>query len=244
MKGQPQRDWKGLMTDAKVGAAGGLFGLFTSYIVTNALLEISFNKLFSTFFGLGFMALGGVILLRALYGSSSLHVPQTRRMLLIFAAMILLSGVSCFFVEKEWFANLSYTAKIPMYSLLGVSLSFAITFAFVDLLNFWYDSRGGFEAPVHSSSQICVLICGSLFIGVCFGFFFGTFDVEDDISSTRVRLSRDRYVCSPLAAITGLVTSVITKRVGNGGSLFGKASYNPVNNMADDEAFFGDSETI
>ncbi|PFH35803.1 hypothetical protein BESB_054540 [Besnoitia besnoiti] len=166
---------------------------------------------------------------------------QTRRLLFGFAAMLLISATFAVFVDKAWFSNINWVIKIPMYCLLGNTLCFLLVFAGVDIVNFYYDvvwwegrasacgpgaAFGGAFAgnsgmpggasspslPVHNSSQVCVLVIGSLLLGSVFGFFYGLFDLEDIHSS--VRLIQDRYVCVPIAVIIGTFTAVIAARLG------------------------------
>jgi len=157
-----------------------------------------------------------VIIHRALSVSNRRLDGTSNSLLLCFGLMIILSGLFSFMVDKTWFASLSPVAKIPMYSLIGISISFALTFAFVDCINFYYDMSGrnvNGAAPLHASSQICALIIGSLSMGLVFGVFFGYFDVEDDTTS-RDRLTKNRHICTPLAGVVGLLTALIVRRLG------------------------------
>ncbi|CEM02475.1 unnamed protein product [Vitrella brassicaformis CCMP3155] len=244
--------------DLYAALIGVVFGTFSSYIVTNALIEVSFNRWFSVLFGTGFLFLGGLIIWRAhrQKGWSTVAAEpaaqHSRTMLHGFAGMIILSGLFCFLLEKDWFCNLSPIIKIPMYSLLGVSLSFALTFAFLDALNLLHEFRlTGLKAaqedaiplgPVHTPAQICALIFGSLLLGLIFGFFFGSLDVEDD-SHTHVKLMEDRYVCTPIAAVLGLVTSVVVRRLGGPYRSAPSTMYTTVGSMDKEEvAFFADQD--
>eukprot|EP01067_Filipodium_phascolosomae_P001321 Filipodium_phascolosomae@DN1891_c0_g1_i1.p1 len=209
-------------TDFGAGALGVLFGFVASYLVTSALVEVSINPFFSCLFGVGFLCLGGIILLRAFEHQKTSRQANTKstNMLLVFACLIILSGLSCFFLERNWFHHLSTAAKVPMYSLLGVSVSFSITFAFVDLLNFF---GGDFElasesplrdsSPINSTKQVLVLVVGSLLVGLLFGCFFGLLKVGDDPTASHKRLVEDRHVCTPIGLITGGVCGVMIRRL-------------------------------
>jgi len=48
--------------------------------------------------------------------------------------MIFASGALCFFLEKEWFQSISAKTKIPIYALLGSSISFTMHYLTVDAL--------------------------------------------------------------------------------------------------------------
>lgn len=45
------------------------------------------------------------------------------------------SGAMCFMLEAEWFTKLSPGTKVPVYTMLGMSVCFALMFSFIDLLN-------------------------------------------------------------------------------------------------------------
>ena len=58
---------------------------------------------------------------------------ESRVLLLGFAALVSTSGVLCFLLERDWSHGLSRSAKVPLYALLGVSLSFSTHFTALDL---------------------------------------------------------------------------------------------------------------
>uniref|UniRef100_A0A0G4HP24 Uncharacterized protein n=1 Tax=Chromera velia CCMP2878 TaxID=1169474 RepID=A0A0G4HP24_9ALVE len=242
--------------DVKVAALGAAVGSFSAFVVTNALLEVSFNKYFSLLFGAGFLFLGTVMFIRGrgLRKEKTLQGTRAQAVMYIFAVLTILSGVFCFLLEKQWHPLLSPMAKVPMYICVGISLSFALTFAFVDVFNYIYDKdpgHSGLHVPVRTSQQICALVVGSLFVGVVFGFFFGLLDVEDD-GARHEKLTRDRYVCLPIAAIVGLWTAFAVRRMSaDKRSASSRCTlYSPVvesgcqHGLTDDDAFFGDSETL
>ena len=45
-------------------------------------------------------------------------------------------GIVCFVLERNWFVGLTPISKIPLYTILGVSVAFALTFSVVDLINY------------------------------------------------------------------------------------------------------------
>jgi len=47
---------------------------------------------------------------------------------------IIISGIISFILEKNWFSKFTYVQKIPLYSIIGVSISYAVVFAIVDLI--------------------------------------------------------------------------------------------------------------
>jgi hypothetical protein len=64
--------------------------------------------------------------------------------------MVLISGLICFLLERDWYRRavsinkkfitrnkyLNAYEKVPFYSILGVSLSFTLIFSLLDLINF------------------------------------------------------------------------------------------------------------
>jgi hypothetical protein len=54
----------------------------------------------------------------------------------LFAFLCFLSGIFCFVLDKDWVGSLSPGAKIPLYTVVGMCLSFAFTFTFVDITNY------------------------------------------------------------------------------------------------------------
>lgn len=48
---------------------------------------------------------------------------------------VILSGIVCFFLRRNWFMHLPSIAKIPIYALLGTSVAFSLTFTLVDIVN-------------------------------------------------------------------------------------------------------------
>lgn len=103
-----------------------------------------------------------------------------------------------------------------MYSLIGVSFSFAITFAFIDFINTVTPlvRRIPDAKPVHNIPQVVCILAGSLFVGMTFGFFFGCFDVEDDTTKTHIRLIEDQYTCVPISSVAGFFTGLAVERAG------------------------------
>lgn len=53
-----------------------------------------------------------------------------------FATLVFFSGILCFVLEKDWFIHLNWKTKVPLYGFLGISVTFALIFAIVDLINY------------------------------------------------------------------------------------------------------------
>ncbi|EER16923.1 conserved hypothetical protein, partial [Perkinsus marinus ATCC 50983] len=121
-----------------------------------------------------------------------------KKQLQLFASLIVISGFLCFILEKNWFVGMSPVLKIPLYSILGVSVSFALTFSVVDMINYLLGFLQVVVARplVESTSQVYLVTLLSscscsgkvqqvlfvaLLMGGTFGFIFGVMDVEDEV---------------------------------------------------------------
>lgn len=139
-----------------------LFGAIISVIVNNALIEISLTPFFAGVFGLILVLLGSLMLWRKIWDRQD--APCTRALVLGFSSLVLFSGVSCFLLEKDWFMRITPATKIPMYVALGISLSFAVTFTLVDLLNVFQD-RNSYDmrhrSVVATPQQVAVVLVPS-----------------------------------------------------------------------------------
>ena len=161
------------------GLLGGVLGACISVIVNNALIEISLTPVFATMFGVVLVLLGGLMIWRKLFEEHD--DALTRALVLGFSCLVLASGVSCFLLEKDWFAKIQPGTKVPLYMMLGISLCFAVAFSVVDLINVYADKVAGAKLPpVSSPQQIFIVLGGAIAMGASFGLMFGAMDVEDD----------------------------------------------------------------
>lgn len=213
------------MGKGELGAAvsGGIVGAVASYLVSHLLIEITYNTYFSIVFAILFVAVSVILAHRAHSMStdssttSSHHRFQT--WLYLFSFLVLISGISCLLVDRQWFYALPYLVKLPLYCILSVALIFLLTFAFVDFLNFYYDVIGPPptippppQHPIHNNAQVIVLVVADLFIGLLYGFFFGLADLGDSGSGeAAVRLIQRRHYCMPLTILTATVAGVMIK---------------------------------
>ena len=206
------------------GFVGMCLGLAVSLIVNSTLVEISVSPFFALYFGLLFMSVGGIIMYRlngsALLGSVTendadqalLLAPEDekrrKKQLTFFAGLICFSGLLCFVLEKNWFVGLSVTAKIPLYTILGISVAFALVFSLVDLVNYLMGFlRASVARPiVESSHQVYLIMTIALVMGASFGFIFGAMDVEDEIQyQVRLALLKEEKTCLPIGAVLGAI---------------------------------------
>merc|ERR1712093_546253 len=95
--------------------------------------------------------------------------------------------------------------KVPLYTILGVSVSFALTFSLVDLCNYVAGFQVSVAKPlVESNEQVYLILIVSLIMGGIFGLVFGVMDVEDEVSfQIRLALKREEGYCYPVGAVLG-----------------------------------------
>ena len=208
---------RGIATPTSIASAavGGVLGAIISVVVNNALIEISITPFFATVFGIVLVLLGGLMIWRKLFEEN--QYPVTRFLVLAFSTLVLLSGIACFLLEKDWFNKIPPRAKIPMYMLLGISLCFAVAFSLVDLLNLYADrcspfaSRG--QPLVSSPPQIFLVLAGAILMGASFGLMFGAMDVEDDDASHR-KLRTEERASLPIGFVLGATVGCLNSLVG------------------------------
>lgn len=108
---------------------------------------------------------------------------SNRYALLGLSGLMGLAGLICVFYQRYWFFSLSAGFRVPIYAVLGVSLSFALSFAMAELLNYASTQSagivGGGVAPraqhalVQSPQQIFLLATSSVALGFVYGIIFG-----------------------------------------------------------------------
>merc|ERR1712146_383543 len=88
------------------------------------------------------------------------------------------------------------------YAVLGVSVSFALSFALVDVTNFALGFMQVHVAKplVESNEQVQSI----LILSLCMGGTFGFMDVEDEVSyQMDLSLKREESYCYPIGAVLG-----------------------------------------
>ena len=175
--------------------------------------RISLTPFFAAVFGVVLLLLGSLMIWRKLWESHD--APCMRLLVLSFSALVLMSGLSCFLLEKDWFRTISPNAKIPMYMSLGVSLCFSVSFTAVDLLNAYHD-RHSYDmrrrSLVSTPQQVAVVLSGSVAMGACFGLMFGAMDVEDATAKLRTEERASLPIGVLLGGIVGGVNAVLAYR--------------------------------
>ena len=236
MSGQVAMWSPSFIAKGSVSAFVGLvIGIMVSLIVNCTLLEISVNDWFASYFGLLFISVGLIILWRIkaqpkeqLFqaAASAGQTPEERKkQLRAFACLILFSGVLCFMlrrfsrydahgnVEQGWYVGITKTfgswAKIPLYSVLGISVSFALTFSVIDLVNYvlgFVQGHNNAKPLVESPSQIYLVLCIALLMGAIFGIVFGTVDAPHAASyQMKLQFLHTEHLCYPIGAVLGAV---------------------------------------
>lgn len=237
---QPIYSQNFLCRAALSAVCGVLLGVIISLIVNCTLLEISLNAFFATYFGLLFSAVGIIILWRIWhqgreadqkatpggdayaknrgaygygYGGNKDETDKRRRLHLnIFGGLILLSGFMCFMLEKDWYFHLSPFQKVPLYSILGISVSFALTFSVIDFVNWMVGLVQGntIARPiVESPNQIYVVLTLAFVMGSIFGCIFGLMQIADSQAYTiRLRLMRMEWYCYHIGGFLGAIGGV------------------------------------
>jgi hypothetical protein len=154
------------------------------------------------------MILGAVIACRV-YSQSITDIR--RKYFLAFGGLVLISGVICFLLEKNWFLGLGAHIKIPLYGILGISVSYALTFALVDLINYVFSFLFTYGRPIiENSEQIISVIAFSALMGAIFGVIFGVMDIEDETSyHFKLNLMKEEYYCYPIGAGIGFVCGCV-----------------------------------
>lgn len=233
-------------------AVGMALGVVGSYIVNTSLAEVSYNPTFSAAFGVCFIGLGGVIMWRVLVPDADMpqEDPVLRRCMVLFGLMVMAAGFFSFFLDKVWFRSLSTGAKIPMYTILGASVTYAICFSLADLLNQgvpWCKCcHGGEEAvtPIVSTPmQVWSLMAVGLISGACYGYLFGMIDVEDD-DEFNDRFREQEMVCVPLGIILGGVAGFTNDRFRHIEDVMFSAVPTRCDWDFDDRAFEDDEERV
>ena len=219
---------------------GAFFGVAVSWVVNCTLVEISLNSFFSVYFGTLFLLIGGIIFWRIYTGGPGMGQPARKPLLVAFASLVVISGILCFVLDEQWF-RMSPTTKIPLYTLLGVSVCFALVFSSIDVLNWVVGScqSANAKAIVETPRQVYLILGVSVLMGAAFGFIFGLLDVEDAQRWWDLRqalLNEEKY-CYPLGLVLGAAAAVLNDKLRSDDTQGG--GDNPVRqqDMFDDDEF-------
>ncbi len=220
---------------------GALLGIIVSWVVNCALAEISLNPFFSLvrslslsrtyddvkrnvitfstqYFGILFAIIGVAIMMRVQSKSKNNQLPENlRSMLLVFSSLVIVSGFLCMILDEHWF-SFAATIKVPLYTIVGMSVCFAFTYSLLDVVNAMYghfsDGAPNGEGTTTSSmigseDQVHLILLTSIVMGACFGMIFGLMDVEDQRGlQLRDALIEDEEYCIPVGIILGGVAGI------------------------------------
>ena len=101
---------------------------------------------------------------------------------------------------------MSPNSKIPLYAILGISVSFALNFSIVDFINYFssFCQSVYSEAIIETPKQVAAILGGSCFMGVVFGLIFGVMDIEDvNEYDIRYALMNEEHYCYPIGMVIG-----------------------------------------
>eukprot|EP00658_Telonema_sp_P-2_P037913 TRINITY_DN2724_c0_g1_i4.p2 TRINITY_DN2724_c0_g1~~TRINITY_DN2724_c0_g1_i4.p2 ORF type:complete len:170 (+),score=36.74 TRINITY_DN2724_c0_g1_i4:209-718(+) len=128
------------------------------------------------------------------------------------SVMVILSGLFCFALQEDWHKSMSVHQKVPIYFLLGTTLSFSIIFGMGDIVNICGTRcTGEDETPVfHTHAQIYLVVVAAVLMGAVEGLIFGLLDAEDDVYLHN-QFERTRRLCIPIGGVTGAVVGVLNQ---------------------------------
>eukprot|EP00002_Diphylleia_rotans_P008779 TRINITY_DN18770_c0_g1_i1.p1 TRINITY_DN18770_c0_g1~~TRINITY_DN18770_c0_g1_i1.p1 ORF type:complete len:228 (+),score=41.28 TRINITY_DN18770_c0_g1_i1:48-731(+) len=186
----------------KSGIVGGILGGFLSILVGASLAEISVSSTFSLMFGLCLICIGAILIVRVY--TSDLIESWKRRVTLVFALKILISGLTCFLLDEDWFNDFTVQEKVPLYCILSMSLSFVMSYVLLEYINLGlcksccqsHSSRG----YIQDKPETLLYFGLVLLMGFIFGLSFGLTDSEDDETQFR----KQQRATIPVGIIGGM----------------------------------------
>eukprot|EP01122_Echinamoeba_exundans_P013943 TRINITY_DN61_c0_g1_i1.p2 TRINITY_DN61_c0_g1~~TRINITY_DN61_c0_g1_i1.p2 ORF type:complete len:259 (+),score=43.22 TRINITY_DN61_c0_g1_i1:29-778(+) len=191
---------------------GAVIGVVIAEVVANSLIEISLTYAFAIIFGVAFILLGIVLGWRIWTG---IEDPIRRWFLMGLALMVFVSGICCFFLQENWFSQISPGAKVPMYALLGISLAFSLAFSLTEFVNLGVCdtccSTNFRENPLLANKiQVFVIFGGTMIMGMVFGLMFGLMDVEDD-NAAHPKLRQNLITSLILGSVLGTLIGFVNE---------------------------------
>lgn len=233
----------GLFANAKVrlvasALAGAVLGIIIGWCTNAAMVEISINAIFALYFGFFFLFLAGVITWRVLTFSQAAN----RTALLVLSGLMGLAGLISIVYQRHWFFSLSAAFRVPIYMVLGIALSFALSFAIAELLNYASSSSGSGSgtvaqraqsAVVQTPQQIMLLAASSVALGFIYGLVFGAAEIGRGVftlHTLRNQFIHEERICLPIGALVGALTGFLNEKWSprsGGGSGSGSGSGSP-----------------
>jgi len=191
---------------------GALLGMLVSFMVLCSLVEISLSFFEAVMFGVVLLFVGCFMIWRA--ASMQEDQPRTafRILMGVFGVAVCVAGMCCFGLQEGWGTSMSPSAKVPIYFLLGTTLSFSVIFGFGEIVNMCVAYCISDEAkPVfNSSKQIVLLVVLASFMGAVEGLVYGGLDAEDDIY-LRNQFQETNKICIPLGGCVGALLGLLNE---------------------------------
>lgn len=161
--------------------------------------------------GFFFLFLSGIIAWRVVTFSQAAN----RSALLALAATMGLAGLICIFYQRHWFFSMNAAVRVPIYTILGISLSFALTFAIAELMNYaaWHavsftsgPAPRAQSALVQSPTQIFLLAATSVALGCTYGIIFGVTELGKNVFTLHTLRVRPHHTRThPVRTVCGHV---------------------------------------
>jgi hypothetical protein len=209
-------DRKRVLRCSLSSGVGMLCGMMQAEVVANSLIEVAATRAFAIVFAIAFVLLGLALLWRAWMA----RAERVKFVLLgAFALLVVSSGIACFFVTNSLVAGLSVGGKVPLFMLLGISLSFALTFCFTELVNANLCARCcvSKDSPdanglnvIASRKQLAVIFSAALLMGALYGILFGSLDVEM-ASPAHNRFQTLLIASLPVGAVIGGIVGALNQ---------------------------------
>ncbi len=130
-----QLSTKDKISMALSGLMGVVTGLVSSLLVNVTLAEISISPFFTVYFGVIFVVLGSLMIF-SVRNNQSFIIKERKQFITKFAVMIILSGLLSGLLEKDFVRNMDYKLKIPISSMVGITVCFSVVFILLDLINY------------------------------------------------------------------------------------------------------------
>ena len=146
-------------------------------------------------------------------------LKQTKRnFFIILSILVILSGFTSFILDQSWFLIMNYVYKIPIYSLLGISICFTLSFIVIDIINYLsINLQNDYGKPIISThNQYSFILTVSCILGVIYGLIFGIMDLED-LSKNYLKAAfiRQQNYCIPIGLGFGCITGYMNEYIRN-----------------------------
>ena len=177
---------------------GATVGVAVFWGTTFVLYAISVNNIASLVCGALLLVISCTMAIRAANPFNG--ATETAKVFtLAFTVVLFLAAIFCFLLDKKVIL-MSKVVKIPLYTVVNVALTFAITFPFSGLIHaISFDfcirrrklstrdinSDTDYESAVDeinrrpNSRQTCTMFTASVLLGLYYGIIFGLLDIED-----------------------------------------------------------------